>query len=107
MGANLLMKRAFDETSVIKTLKDGIAKGYWTIEDLDQPSPGSRDLRKPSVRTPAGNYSAIPLANIPPHRNFLREAERNPVEKVQVIDPKDFPYEYSNIKSKTIQVEPL
>ena len=30
-----------DITSTIKTLRDGIAKGYWTLEDLDTPPPGS------------------------------------------------------------------
>ena len=30
-----------DITSTIKTLRDGIAKGYWTLEDLDKPPPGS------------------------------------------------------------------
>ena len=31
------MKPAFDKASVIKTLRDGIKKGYWTLEDLDKP----------------------------------------------------------------------
>ena len=35
------MERAFDKSSVIKTLRDGIKKGYWTLEDLDKPSSGS------------------------------------------------------------------
>ena len=30
-----------DITSTIRTLRDGIAKGYWTLEDLDVPPPGS------------------------------------------------------------------
>ena len=30
-----------DITSTIKTLRDGIAKGFWTLEDLDTPPPGS------------------------------------------------------------------
>ena len=30
-----------DITSTIRTLRDGIAKGYWTLEDLDTPPPGS------------------------------------------------------------------
>lgn len=33
------MKPAFDLTSVRLTLRQGIEKGYWTIEQLDQPSP--------------------------------------------------------------------
>ena len=33
------MEKLFD-ISVIKTLKDGIKKGRWTLKDLDQPPPG-------------------------------------------------------------------
>ena len=33
------MEKVFDRISVMKTLKDGIKKGYWTLEDLDKPSP--------------------------------------------------------------------
>ena len=33
------MEKLFD-VSVIKTLKDGIKKGYWSLEDLDKPPPG-------------------------------------------------------------------
>ncbi|BAQ93488.1 hypothetical protein [uncultured Mediterranean phage uvMED] len=35
------MNQLQDITSTIKTLRDGIAKGYWTLEDLDKPPPGS------------------------------------------------------------------
>ena len=35
------MKQLQDTASTIKTLRDGIAKGYWTLEDLDTPPPGS------------------------------------------------------------------
>lgn len=34
------MKQLQDTASTIKTLRDGIAKGYWTLEDLDKPPPG-------------------------------------------------------------------
>jgi hypothetical protein len=33
------MKRTFDTASAVKTLRDGLAKGYWTLEDLDTPLP--------------------------------------------------------------------
>ena len=29
-----------DLQSVLRTLRDGIAKGYWTMQDLDVPPPG-------------------------------------------------------------------
>ena len=35
------MKRLYDLTSVLSTLRKGIAKGYWTLEDLDKPPPGN------------------------------------------------------------------
>ena len=34
------MERMFDQVSLIKTIKDGIKKGYWTLEDIDSPPPG-------------------------------------------------------------------
>ena len=33
------MEKLFD-ISVVNTLKDGIKKGWWTLEDLDKPPPG-------------------------------------------------------------------
>jgi len=33
------MQKLFD-ASVLKILKDGIKKGYWTLKDLDTPPPG-------------------------------------------------------------------
>nr|BAR24785.1 hypothetical protein [uncultured Mediterranean phage uvMED]BAR24932.1 hypothetical protein [uncultured Mediterranean phage uvMED]BAR39226.1 hypothetical protein [uncultured Mediterranean phage uvMED] len=35
------MKRLYDLSSVRSTLRKGIDKGYWTLEDLDSPAPGS------------------------------------------------------------------
>ena len=35
------MKPLYDLTSVLSTLRKGIAKGYWTLEDLDNRPPGS------------------------------------------------------------------
>jgi hypothetical protein len=88
------MERAFDKTSVIKTLRDGIKKGYWTLEDLDQPSSGSMITRDIHGRTEYGNVSALRLQTIPAHKNLLREA--SPEVAVEVIDPKDFVPELKN-----------
>ena len=38
------MEKAFDRISVMKTLKDCIKKGYWTLEDLDKPSPQWKEV---------------------------------------------------------------
>ena len=34
------MQRLNDLPSVLRTLRNGIEKGYWTIQDLDVPPPG-------------------------------------------------------------------
>jgi len=68
------MKRTFDTASAVKILRDGIAKGYWTIEDLDTPSLGTQmnfaDYRRFCV---AQGY----IGKDPVYRNILRDAENN------------------------------
>lgn len=68
------MKRTFDTYSAVKILRDGIAKGYWTLEDLDTPSPGTQmnfaDYRRFCV---AQGY----INKEPVYRNILRDAENN------------------------------
>lgn len=61
-----------DITSTIRTLRDGIAKGYWTLEDLDVPPPGSisknhRNLlrEKPKAEQVEAGPSPRDLAPIP------------------------------------------
>ena len=93
------MERAFDKTSVIKTLRDGIKKNYWTLEDLDHPIVdhppfGALRLRDLNGTTPSGNISMMRKHNVPLHKNLLREA--SPEVAVEVIDPKDFVPELKN-----------
>ena len=38
------MEQLFDQVSLIKTLKGGIKKGYWSLEDLDRPPPGWKEV---------------------------------------------------------------
>tara|TARA_R100001129_G_scaffold8574_1_gene6073 strand:- start:963 stop:1148 length:186 start_codon:yes stop_codon:yes gene_type:complete len=38
------MEQLFDQASLIKTLKGGIKKGYWSLKDLDRPPPGWREV---------------------------------------------------------------
>jgi len=68
------MKRTFDTASAVRILCDGIAKGYWTLEDLDNPPPGTQmnlaDYRKFCV---AQGY----IGKEPVYRNLLREVEEN------------------------------
>jgi len=68
------MKRTFDTQSAVRILRDGIAKGYWTLEDLDTPSPGTQmafaDYRRYCA---AQGY----IGKEPVYRNLLREVEEN------------------------------
>ena len=50
------MKPLYDTASVMRTLQQGIIKGYWTLEDLD---------------TPAKGYVGDPAK----HRNLLRDSQ--------------------------------
>jgi hypothetical protein len=75
------MKKAFDMNSARLTLRDGIAKGYWTLEQLDQPSPGWQQNAK-SFRL---HYPKYPQ---PEYVNPLRTPDPDPT--VQLSDPRDF-----------------
>lgn len=66
------MEAAFDQTSVIKTLKDGIKKGYWTLEDLDTPSSGWIETADTGGVTQFGNRSALRGQPTSTHKNLLR-----------------------------------
>ena len=64
------MEQAFDISSTIKTLRDGIAKGYWTLEDLDKPSRGFELNKKEYLtRNPLSNGQWKGVS----HKNLLRE----------------------------------
>lgn len=64
------MNPAFDQSSILLTLRDGIAKHYWTLENLDQPS-GSWQLNERQWRTHPLNIKSTHRL----HRNLLREDE--------------------------------
>ena len=83
------MEKLFD-VSVIKTLKEGIKKGYWTLEDLDKPSPQWKEV----VNTCNGHPSFIRGYQGVNFQNLARLKEPIPPpveEKVEVINPKDYP----------------
>ena len=64
------MKPGFDEASAMKILRDGITKGYWTLEDLDQAPPGTAMNLAEFRRHPmAKNYTG----KFPEYRNLLRD----------------------------------
>ena len=82
------MEKAFDRRSVMKTLKDGIKKGYWTLEDLDKPSPGWKEVINDCKGNPLfpQGYKGVKF------QNLARVEEPKPSkEKIEIIDPKDLP----------------
>ena len=84
------MDKAFDLASTIKTLRDGIAKGYWTLEDLDTESPDSRYWRKEALRNvPVSDHGTACFMK--PHRNLLREHPDEPIHEIKVTEERDFP----------------
>lgn len=64
------MKPAFDQSSVLLTLRNGLEKGYWTLENLDQPSGGWQLCERQWRRHPL-NVSMTHR----PHENLVREPE--------------------------------
>ena len=75
------MKQAFDPTSVRLTLRKGIEKGYWTLEDLDTPSMGWKENAERFRRH-------HPKYEQPIYRNLLRDQEA--AATVSLSDPRDF-----------------
>ena len=88
------MNPLFDFVSVCATLRKGIEKGYWTLEDLDEPSPGWKLVSKEFA------YKH-PRFKQREYRNPLREQEEN-TEKVEVIDPRDFAVESESRKKESL-----
>ena len=80
------MQKLFD-ASVVKTLKDAIKRGKFTLEDLDTPPPGWTEVVNNCKGNPAfpQGYQGVE------YRNLARVEEPKPVEeKVELTDPKDF-----------------
>jgi hypothetical protein len=70
------MKRLqrFNEIDALKALRDGAKKGYWTVEQLDSPPPGTKLTLDEYKRHPMNqNLKTDP----PSYRNLLRDAEDN------------------------------
>ena len=84
------MQKLFD-ISVIKTLKDGIKKGRWTLEDLDKPPPGWTECVNNCKGNPAfpKGYQGVK------YQNLARVEEPKPSEeKVELTNPKDLPPDF-------------
>ena len=82
------MEKAFDRISVMKILKDGIKKGYWTLEDLDKPSPQWKEV----VNTCNGHPIQVRGYQGVKFQNLARvEEPKSKKEQIEIIDPKDLP----------------
>ena len=85
------MEKLFD-VSVLQTLKDGIKKGYWTLEDLDKPPPGWTEC----VNNTKGNKAFPQGYQGVKYKNLARvERPSKKQEKIEIIDPKALPTEDS------------
>ena len=75
------LKLTFNPTDARRVLREGIEKGRWTLQDLDNPPPGwvlnELDAKRIPGFTPR------------PYRNLLRD-EPAPTERVEVVSPRDF-----------------
>ena len=78
------MDPIYDLASIRKTLRDGITKNYWTLEQLDTPSLGRRMLEEDMK-----HHKVIELRSfqLPPHRNLLRDHHPEAVQAGP--DPRD------------------
>ena len=70
------MKRLqrFNEIDALKALRDGRDKGYWTVEQLDDPPPGTKMLLHEWSRHPLNKNLKTEQ---PSYRNLLRDVEDN------------------------------
>ena len=95
------MERIFNTLSVIKLLKDGLKKSnpanpkkkMWTLKQLDEPSPGWKDV----ISQCEGNPLFIKGYQGVKHTNLARvsiTAPKKNEEKIEIIDPKDLPPKY-------------
>jgi len=81
------MRGIYDTSQVRRILRDGIEKGLWTMEDLDQPTEGFVRCTKVDRQTFMGGYEGVQ------HRNLLRPDPANPhPEAVEASpSPRDLP----------------
>lgn len=83
------MEKLFD-VSVIKTLKDAIKRGKFTLKDLDTPPPGWTEVVNNCKGNPAfpQGYQGVE------YKNLARVKIQKPKpaeEKVELTNPKDLP----------------
>ena len=92
------MERLFDQTSLIKLLKDGLKKPnpknpdrtMWTLEDLDTPPPGWSEVVNNCKGNPAF-LKVIKVSNIVILLGLKNPHHLQMEEKVELTNPKDYP----------------
>ena len=70
------MKQAISIVQTRKLLQDGIAKGLWTMEDLDKPPPGYIEQVanwKAACRLESARLGREVPCNFPAYKNPLRD----------------------------------
>jgi len=70
------MKQLIDLVKLRKMLQDGIAKGLWTLEDLDTPSPGFLDQWRDweaACRLESARLGREVPCHFPQYKNPLRD----------------------------------
>jgi len=83
------MDKAFDQTSVVKTLWRMVKAGYCSVEDLDTESPTSAYFREQAKRyVPVSDHGTACFMK--PHRNLLRENPNEPIHEIKVTEERDF-----------------
>ena len=91
------MERIFNTLSVIRLLKNGLKKPnpanskkkMWTLKQLDEPSPGWKDVVTECEGNPLfkKGYQGVKFTNLA--RTTIQEPKKIE-EKVELTDPKDF-----------------
>ena len=71
--------------SIKQQLRDGIAKGYWTLEALDTPSAGFRTCTAVDRKTFPGGYEGVQ------HRNLLRDELIPPTQANEAHEANEAP----------------
>ena len=74
----------------MNTLKDGIKKGWWKLEDLDKPPPGWTEC----INSTKGNKAFPQGYQGVEYQNLARVKIQKPKpveEKVELTNPKDLP----------------
>ncbi len=78
------MNNIFDSSSVELTLRHGIEKGLWTLEQLDQPSPGYQLCLREARRNKFFGFDFFPPV---PYANPLRQTKTVEVVAANVPIP--------------------